>query len=99
MAEALIAVTTEYVKCFLALMGKGFIWSEHVRRQLAEDGLDALDVTHVIVHGDIVSSDKETADGVKMVMLGHTCDEVCIRVKFWMDTDRFNVRILSVTKV
>lgn len=99
MAEALLAVTTEYVKCFLALMGKDFIWPEHVRLQLAAEGFDPLDVTHVLIHGDVVESEKETADGVTMVVIGHTCDDVRIRVRFWADTDQFTLRVSEVTMI
>lgn len=99
MAEASLAITTEYVKCFLALMGKGITWPEKVRLQLGGEALDPLDVTHVLSHGDVVESEKETADGTTMVMIGYTCDDVRVRIKFWSDVNQLSLRILDVTRI
>jgi hypothetical protein len=99
MAEASLAITTEYVRCFFALMGKAVSWPEKMSPSLASIGLDALDVIHVVTHGDATESDKETADGSTMVLVGYTCDQVLIRVKIWIDVNQFNLRILNVTLV
>lgn len=99
MAEASLAITTEYVKCFLALIGKDISWPEVVRHRLAEEDLDPLDVTHVMTHGDAVESEKETAYGTTIVMIGYTCDDVRIRVKFWADMNQLSLRILDVARI
>lgn len=97
--EVSLAITTEYVKCFLALMGKGIYWPEAVLARLAGEQLDPLDVTHVMAHGDVVEAEKETADGTIMVMIGHTCDDVLLRVKFWADSNQLTLRIMEVTRL
>lgn len=99
MADASLAITTEYVKCFLALMGKGIWWPDHVRNQLAGEDLDAQDITHVLTHGDVVGAEKETADGTTMTMIGYTCDDVRVRVKFWADGNQLSLRILDVARI
>ena len=98
MAEASLAITAEYVKCFLALMGKGIFWPDLVTGKLAQMGLDRLDVTHVMTHGEVVACEKEDANGTKMVMVGHTCDDVLIRVTFWSDVNQLTLRILDVER-
>lgn len=99
MADALLAITTEYVKCFLALMGKGIWWPEDVSNRLAQQGLDPHDVTYVMTHGDAVDTKKETADGTIITMIGYTCDDVRIRVRFWSDFNQLSLRILDVSLI
>lgn len=99
MADASLAITTEYVKCFLALFGTGFYWPESVLHALAEQHLDTLDVMYVLTHGDVVESEKETADGTTMTMIGRTCDDVLIRIQFWSDMNQMDFRILKVTRI
>lgn len=99
MADASLAITTEYVKCFLALFGTGIYWPEKVLRALAGDNLETLDVMYVLTHGDVVESEKETADGATMTMIGQTCDDVQIRVTFWSDINQMDFRILAVTRI
>lgn len=99
MSEASLAITTEYVKCFLALMGKGIHWPDIVLLNLAAENLDRVDVTHVLTHGDVVECEKEAADGTYMVMIGSTCDDVLIRVKFWTDLTQLSLRILEVSRI
>ena len=99
MADASLPITTEYVRCFLALMGKGFWWPDEVLRRLPEQGLDTLDVTYVLADGDVVTTEKETADGTTMVTIGYTCDEERIKVKFWTDPNQLTLRILDVARI
>lgn len=96
MAETVLAITTEYVKCFLALMGKGFFWPDRVLERLANLQLTVVDVTHVMTHGQVVESEKESADGTAFSMVGETCDDVRILVRFWLDQNQIRVRIVDV---
>lgn len=98
MADTSLAITTEYVRCFMALVGKGISWPESVLKSLSENGLHPLDVTYVITHGDVLETDKETADGANFVLVGETCDEVRICVELWLDPNELNYRILSVNR-
>jgi len=99
MADASLAITTEYVRCFLALIGKGISWPDEVLKSLREDGLHQLDVTHVITHGDVVELEKECAYGTEFAIVGETCDEVEIRVDVWLEPNDLDYRILSVTRL
>lgn len=99
MADASLAITTEYVRCFLALMGKGVFWPDEVIKQLAMHGLDRLDVTHVLTHGDVVEAEKETANGTTMAIIGYTCDDVHIRIDFWTDHSQLSLRILNIARI
>jgi hypothetical protein len=96
MADTSLAVTTEYVQCFMKLIGKGIAWPEAVVESLLERGLHRLDVTHVITHGDVVEI-KENADGKTLVMIGRSCEDVLIRVEFWADENQRKLRIMDVT--
>lgn len=99
MADTSLAITTEYVKCFLAFIGKGIWWPEAIRLKLAKEALDSQDVIYVLTHGDVVESEKETAHGTTMCMIGQTCDDVRIRVKFWSDINQAEFRILEVERI
>jgi len=99
MADASLAITQEYVKCFLALMGKGVFWPEDVRLSLPNQGLDQLDVMYVMSHGEVIEAEKETADGTIYIMIGNTCDDVPIRTEFWADLNQLSLRILSVERI
>lgn len=99
MADALLAITTEYVKCFFALMGKGIWWPDEVLSRLGQQGLDRHDATYVMTHGDAIKTEKETADGTTIVMVGYTCDDVHIRVKFWADINQLSLRVLDVSRI
>jgi hypothetical protein len=96
MAETSLAITTEYVRCFLALMGKDIAWPQSVLQKLTALPLDRLDVTHVITHGQVVNSEKESADGTVFIISGETCDELAIRVTFWADPNQMSLRIIDV---
>lgn len=97
MADTSLAITTEYVQCFMALIGKGISWPDAVVQSLVKQGLDRLDVTYVMTHGGVVEVEKETADGTNFVMVGKTCDDVHVRVEFWADVNQLSLRILDVT--
>jgi hypothetical protein len=99
MADPLLAITTEYVQCFFALMGKGVWWPKATRRQLVEQDLSWLDVTYVITHGDVIEAEKETADGTTVTIIGYTCDDERLRIKFWADPNQLSLRILDVSRL
>jgi len=99
MADALLAITTEYVKCFLALVGKDIWWPEFVLQRLRSHGLYPLDVTYVMTHGEVVATEKEEADGTNFWMTGITCDDVSIRVEFRVEPDLMTLRILDVERI
>ena len=96
MADALLAITSEYVRCFLALIGKDIWWPEAVRQKLLKQGLSPLDVTYVMTHGQVRESEKESAHGTAFVMIGTTCDDVQIRVEFWADPNEVTLRVVDV---
>lgn len=98
MADALLAITREYIKCFLALMGKGIYWPDLVLQSMRQQGLDCLDVTHVMSHGEAIDTEKDTADGTTYTMIGTTCDDIEIRVAFWADINQLDLRILDVKR-
>ena len=97
MADTSLAITTEYVRCFLALVGKGISWPDKVLTSLREEGVHPLDVTYVITHGDVVETEKENADGANFVIIGETCDDIRLRVEIWLDPNELDYRILSVS--
>ena len=99
MVDTSLAITTEYVKCFLALMGKGFWWPDVVLEMLAKEQLEPIDVTYVMSHGDVIGTEKETADGTFYTMVGSTCDDVRIRVNFWADGNQMVLRVLEVNRI
>lgn len=99
MADALLAITTEYVKCFLVLVGKDICWPEFVLQQLRLHGLDPLDVTYVIAHGEVVATEKEDAYGTNFWMTGKTCDDASIRVEFRIEPDETTLRIRNVERI
>jgi hypothetical protein len=96
MATQSLAITTDYVRAFLALVGTAITWPDVIVQRLAGDGLDRLDVMHVLKTGDVVKSEKENTYGVDMVVVGTTCDEVKLRVDFWTDGNSVQIRIASV---
>lgn len=99
MADTSLAITTEYVRCFMALVGRGVSWPDCVSESLRQQDLHQLDVTYVITHGDVVETDKETADGANFVIIGETCDDVQLRVEIWLDPNELDYRILSVSRL
>jgi hypothetical protein len=99
MADASLAITTEYVKTFLAMIGKGIAWPDSVKVLIDSQDLHQLDVLHVMTHGTVVASDKETADGATFLMIGTTTDDVQIRVEFWADPNQLSMRILDVSRI
>lgn len=99
MADTSLAITTEYVRCFLALVGKGISWPDKVLDSLHEQDLHQLDVTYVITHGEVVESEKESAYGTNFVIVGETCDEVQVRVEVWLEPNELDYRILSATRL
>jgi hypothetical protein len=99
MADASLAITTEYVKTFLAMFGKGIAWPDCVRSSVASQGLCPLDVMYIMTHGSVVETDKETTDGTNFIMIGETCDDVRVRVRFWADPNQLSMRILDVDRI
>lgn len=99
MPETALAITTEYVRCFLALIGTNVIWPESVLRQMRHDDIDPVDVMHVLTHSDVIDCEKETADGATMVTEGFDCDETGLRVEFWAHPDQMRLRILAVARI
>lgn len=99
MAEVQLAITKEYIRCFLALMGKGIFWPEALLASLARQGLDPLDVTYVMTHGDPVGVEKEDAYGTLFEVIGTTCDDDCVRVLFWADPNQLDLRIIEVERM
>ncbi|ANU07007.1 hypothetical protein [Paraurantiacibacter namhicola] len=99
MADPALSITDEYVQNVLALVGCGISWPVAVSKSVQEQGLHPFDVTYVMTHGKVVETEKETADGANYVMIGRNCDEVQIRVEFWLDPNHFDVRILTVQRI
>ena len=99
MENTSLAITTEYVRCFLAFIGKGIWWPAGLRLKMAREALDPQDVIYVLTHGDVTEAEKETAHGTTMCMIGHTCDDVLIRVKFWSDPNQMEFRVLDVERI
>lgn len=99
MADPSLAITSEYVQCFLAMAGKGISWPNRVMNALSSQDLHPLDVTYVIAHGEVVEAEKETADGTTYVMVGETCDDVQLSVKFHLNGDQMEFRILNVSRI
>jgi hypothetical protein len=99
MADTSLAITTEYVRCFMAMVGKGISWPDRVLETLRREGLHQLDVTYVITHGEVANADKESADGANFVIIGETCDDVRISVEVWLDNSQLDYRVVEVSRL
>jgi hypothetical protein len=96
MADNTLAVTSEYIRGFVALYHTEMSWPDDLTSSLANQGLDILDVLHVLKHGQVIYSEKETADGVEMASEATTPDGISLIVKFWIDVNSIRLRIRSV---
>jgi len=96
MADKLLAITTEYVRSFLALWQSELGWPVSVFKQVNELGLDMFDVLQVLKEGEVIECEKEIANGARMVIDGWTCDNVHVIVEVWTELNKPTIRLRNI---